>query len=74
MKTGPNRLNGVWTVTVLELKQKRKVLYVKAMEKRLTTSDQTVQVRLLTVRLVLLVAQQIGSANLSVVEMLKRHF
>lgn len=63
-----SKKSGVLTEMQLVVKLNVKVAYVKAMEKRLTTSEATAEVVLRTSQLGLLVVQQIGVDNLNVLK------
>lgn len=68
MKTVLTKFDGEWIVTTHVRKLSVKVLYGRGMGKKLTISDQTVEVVWLGVRLVSLVAQKTGVVNQSVVK------
>jgi len=59
-----SRLIGVWRVTVQDVKLSATGVYVKAMEKSLTTSASTVQVHWTAYQLGWFLAQQTGAGNL----------
>ena len=61
-----NRRNVGLSVIRHVVKQNAEALYIKGMEKRLTTKDHTAQVHWLMFQLVSLVSQQIVSVNLNV--------
>jgi hypothetical protein len=61
-----NKRNDVLNVTKQIVRQSVRVVYIKGMEKRLTTKDHTAQAHWLMFQLVSLVSQQIVNGNLNV--------
>ena len=74
MRIHRNKLNGEKLVTQHVVERCVKVVFIKVMEKRLTTSDTTGQAAYATYQLLWSVATRIAYDNPNALEIVKRHF